>query len=163
MPTIGVLKSKLKLSDLIQVGIVVNDISKAVDHYTSVFGIGPFKIIHPKFHNKTYHGKPADFDMKLAFTDWKPIQVELIEPLQGENIYFDFLKKNPGGGIHHLGYEVVDLDETIDNYARNGINVIQGGRVEGGGHAYFDTENLLGFIVEVFHTPPGWPPKEDYV
>ena len=157
------LKNKLRLLDLTQIGIVVKDLNKAIEYYSTVFGIGPFKAMHPKFHNKTYRGKPTDFDMKLAFTNWKPVQVELIEPLRGQNIYYDFLKKNPDGGIHHLGYEVPDLDEAINNYARNGINVIQGGRVEGGGHAYFDTESLLGFIIEVFQTPPGWPTKEEYL
>lgn len=133
-----------------QIGVVVRNITQAVDFCSSTFGCGPFKVFVPGiFHTKTYHGRSAQFEMKLAFADWGPIQIELIEPIRGESIYFDFLKRSPNGGLHHLGFEVENLDATIEAYERIGVRVIQDGRAARGGFAYLDTENLIGYVVEI--------------
>ncbi len=150
------IKKRLNIPEVKQIGLVVRDVEKAIKYYSQIFGIGPFKTFIPEFFNKTYYGKPADFTMKLSFTNWGPIEFELIQPLEGKSIYTNFLE-NGREGIHHLGFEVEDLDASIEAYKEIDIEVLQGGRVKGGGHAYLDTESIVGFIVEIIHTPPGWP------
>lgn len=157
------LKRELGITSLNQIGIVIPDIGKAIDAYQSAFNLPAFRILQPKFNNKTYHGQSAEFSMKLAFSKWNSIDIELIEPTEGRSIYVDFLERNPDGGLHHLGYEVDDLDKSIEAFNKIGCKVLQGGRVEGGGHAYLDTEKRFGCILEVIHTPPGWPPEEDFI
>jgi hypothetical protein len=88
--------------------------------------------------------------MRLALHGSNP-QLELLQPLEGEDILSEWLERR-GEGLHHLGYEVHSLDETIERMAEAGYECIQHGYGFGadgsGGFAYFDTERELGYLVE---------------
>lgn len=74
---------------------------------------------------------------KLAFTSIGPLQIELIQSVEGKTFYADFLEKH-GEGIHHLGVRVDDIDATTANLGKKGVKVLFGRR---GRFAYMDTGN----------------------
>lgn len=141
--------SNLDLPSTTQVGIVVRDLDKAIAYYEKVVGLGPFVRPEVVFTEKYYYGKPADFKMLLGFCSLGPIEMELIQPVIGPTIYHDFLEKR-GEGLHHLGFDIKDLDARMERYQKMGIKVIQSGRTRGGGFAYLDTGNIGGVLVEIF-------------
>ena len=104
--------------------------------------------------NMTYHGKPARFGFKLARPHNKlgSINIELIQPLEGENVYSDFLRQH-GEGIHHIGSHMVNsitaLVETSRRLENAGFTCIMSGRTHWATFAYFDTTKLLNTILEV--------------
>ena len=94
----------INITKLEQVCIVVRDVDKSMESMWSTFGIGPWNVfvIHPGVLDEmTYHGKPAQFSFKIARTQNKVggFEIELIEPLEGDSIYRDFLRDH-GEGVH---------------------------------------------------------------
>jgi len=136
-----------------QVGIVVADLEQALRRHELLFGSAEWLIVEngPRnMHGLHVRGLPNEFSMRLALHGLDP-QLELLQPLEGEDILSEWLERR-GEGLHHLGYEVRSLDETIERMAEAGYECIQHGYGFGadgsGGFAYFDTERELGYLVE---------------
>ena len=145
-------QAQIKISELYQVGIVVHDLEKSMERYEKAFGIGPWDVINvdsSMFSEMTYHGKPVQHRFRAALTMVGPMQLELIEPINGDNIYSDFLKEH-GEGLHHLGHvRVENLDEAVQTLEKHGFPCLQSGRFGDGGYAYIDTSMTLGTIIEL--------------
>ncbi len=86
-PTLGI-----QLPPADQVGIVVKDMDQAIKYYTSVFGWGPFHVFEADMKGVTYRGKTVDCLLKIAMTRSGPIEIELIQVLEGETPHSEFLK-----------------------------------------------------------------------
>ena len=156
-------RAKVKISELYQVGSVVQALEKSMEHYQTAFCFGPWTImnIDPSiFSEMTYHGRPVQHKFRAALTMVGPMQLELIEPLEGDNIFSDFLKEH-GEGVHHLGHvRVENLDEAIQTLEKEGFPCLQSGCFPGGGYAYIDTLKSLGTIIELLAIPEGAPAPE---
>jgi len=87
----------------------------------------------------TYRGKPADFSAHISLSYLGDMQLELIQPIWGANIYTDFLDTR-GQGLHHICFEPDDYDAALDNAAAAGLEVVQRGSLAGGvmDFAYLD-------------------------
>ena len=60
-----------------------------------------------------------------------------------------------GGGIHHVLFEVSDIDPVIQELAKSGVTVLQSGTGIRPGTRWvlLDTREMLGFYVELRHRP----------
>jgi hypothetical protein len=85
------------------------------------------------------------------------VSVELIEHMKGETIYKEFLEKH-AGGLHHLKYIAADPEGILEEFKKEGIDVLQSGRVGKCSYYYLDTQSRLGFILEVCIGQPDRPP-----
>lgn len=154
---------KVKLKTIDQVCVVVKDVQKAVEQYWKIFGIGPWSIYivtPPELTDTTVRGESKVFSMKLAFAKVGSMMLELIQPLEGDSVYREFLVEK-GEGIHHIAsYEVDDLDRAIALLGKHGIRVLQSGRWRGASFAYIDTEKTLGAIVELVKRTAMFPPPD---
>ena len=54
--------------------------------------------------------KPADFVASISLSYLGDMQLELIEPVRGPNIYSDFLRDS-GPGLHHICVEADTLGD----------------------------------------------------
>jgi methylmalonyl-CoA/ethylmalonyl-CoA epimerase len=147
----------IQLKRLVQIGIVVADRDQTTQLLTSLFGIGPFRFVEwpDRPESKYYYrGVEEQIRIKQAFVQLGEIEVEIIQPLEGHNGYQDFLDET-GGGIHHLLFEVPDIDPVIQELAKSGVTVLQAGTGirPGTRWALLDTQTLLGFLVELRHRP----------
>ena len=147
------------LAGIHQVGIVVRDLDRAMRAYWEGFRIGPWRVYTygaPLVKDMTYRGRRQDFCMRIALTQAGPTIVELIESVEGPNIYEEFLREH-GEGIHHVMSIVEDFDLALERMAAAGYPLIQSGRGFGadgsGGYAYFDTIADLGLILELVEVP----------
>jgi hypothetical protein len=138
---------------LFQVGIVVRDVYEALPRYRALFGQDDWIIVENGPHNMHglhVRGVLAEFSMRLALCGADP-QLELVQPLAGPGILDEWIERR-GEGLHHLGYRVVSVDETIDRMHRAGYACLQHGYGFGadgsGAFAYFDTEAALGYLTE---------------
>ena len=142
-------------ADLDQIGIVVKDLHAFTQELTRLFGIGPFRIFEWPLEGvdpqATYHGQPGNYRLLLAFATVGKIQLEIIQPLEGQNIYSDFLRDR-GPGIHHFRLSIHGFDKGVEAMIRDGIqNIASGtGMHVGSKWAYFDTTSKLeGVTVEL--------------
>jgi len=157
-----------------QVAILVPDLMNAVEQYYKKFGIGPWHIYtykNPLVSKMTYYGETADYQMRIGLSYIGSMRIELIQPLEGESIYSDFIKKQ-GYGVHHFGIVVEDMSEALRQASEAGYQVIMDGSgfgLEGDGHyAYLDTEVSLGVTLELISRPENrvepemiYPPEEN--
>jgi len=98
--------------------------------------------------------------MKLAFTKSGLVMLEIIQPLEGESVYKEFLREK-GEGIHHIAtYEVEDMKKALTSLEKQGIRILQRGRWRDASFTYLDTEKLLGIIVELVKRTGGFPTPE---
>ena len=145
--------TRLDIGPLVQVGIVVRNAEEAVAAWRT-----RFKLDDPKFidwpttpemaKTATYHGKPANFRMRLAFLHAGPVQIEFIEPLEGNNIYSDFLAEH-GEGTHHILFEVDD-PVAVANQLEAPILQSGGSSLRPGAlWAYLDTNATLKAMIEL--------------
>jgi methylmalonyl-CoA/ethylmalonyl-CoA epimerase len=144
-----------------QVAIIVKDLDKAMAHYWNQFGIGPWHVYtygKPLVKHMTYHGEPAAYKMRIGLSYFGPMRVELIEPLEGETVYADFVAEH-GYGVHHFGLLVEDMEEALAEAEAAGLTMTMDGAgfgLDGDGHyAYLDTEDTLGVTLELIERPKG--------
>jgi methylmalonyl-CoA/ethylmalonyl-CoA epimerase len=144
----------------IQVGVVVKDIDQTIKRLTELFGIGPFRVVDcpppGREDGQFYYGEPSRFRTRQAFADLGSIELELIEPLEGRTIWSDFLAER-GPGIHHIRFNVPD-QEALTAYLRGrGIGKTQEGTGirEGSYWVNYDTQDLLGLVIEILQPAPG--------
>lgn len=147
----------LQLKQLVQIGIVVADRDQTTKALTSLFGIGPFRLVDwPDRPESKYQYRGVDEKIRIrqAFVQLGAVEIELIQPLEGHNAYKDFLDET-GGGIHHVLFEVKDIEPVLQELARSGITVLQSGTGirPGTRWALLDTREQVGFYVELRHRP----------
>lgn len=142
-----------------QVGIVVKDVDEVVQNYWNILGIGPWTILTmrmPHIYDRVYRGKRGRFEMKVALAKVGPVELKLLQPLEGPDICSDFLAEHGEGG-HHLQYRVdkkTDVDEHVEIMNKQGFRSIMGGLVaDNGSFNYIDATRALGTIWEVAKYP----------
>ncbi len=100
--------------DVHHIGIVVKDIDEAKKPYEEVFGLK----VDAKFNVDV-------FSAKVAFLPLNNTYIELVEPTNPEDGLGKFLKG--GGGIHHICYEVEDLEAIYQELKKKNIREVSGG------------------------------------
>ena len=155
-PDIGRI-SRMKLPNVNQIGILVQDIPAAVANYTKLLNIGRWYRSNTINNEALYRGKPVSIDVDIVLAFQSGVEIELIQ-VKGkeENVYSDMLSKN-GGGIHHLGFSVSGYDRKLAQMKANGIEVLQSGVIATKGsaitrYAYLDTIRQCGIISELIDT-----------
>jgi methylmalonyl-CoA/ethylmalonyl-CoA epimerase len=147
----------INISALDQVCLVVRDLDRSMEMLWKTFGIGPWDTMVNNANSMTdmtYYGKPARFGFKIARTRNKlgGMEIELIQSIEGDNIYSDFLREH-GEGVHHLGWYKVDSLEAFDKITQTlekaGFPCIMSGRKPKVAFAYFDTTKVLNTMLEM--------------
>lgn len=160
-------EEKVEIKQVLQVGVVVKDLQKAMERYWNIFGIGPWHVYTfqpPAVTNMTFRGKPVVYTMKLALTQIGNIQWELIEPLTGPSAYKEFLEQR-GEGVQHIACDVGDYDQAVATMAKHGIGILMSGSTPADSYAYMDTEETLGIALEIYKRPAEFempPPEATY-
>jgi methylmalonyl-CoA/ethylmalonyl-CoA epimerase len=152
---------------LMQIGFVLKDLDRTVSYMKQYFGLEPYSCgpWPPEGRDdikRFYQGEPSGFTLKIAFFDLGNIELEMIQPQEGQNVYTDFIAEK-GEGIHHIRFNTQDGDPLVANLLDKGTPVIQWGTGLNPGTrwVYFDTSATLGFLTEVLETIPnfnGMPP-----
>lgn len=138
------------LTKVDQVGIVVHDLEKSMKEHQEALGIGPFDMLDITSENSNIQGAVSPYHLRIALARNTPVQVELIQVLQGETVHSKFLREK-GEGIHHVGMLIEGgIDEKIAELMGRGINVLQRGEIFGRSHfVYMDTAKTSGVIWEL--------------
>ena len=152
---------RVKLPHLTQLGIVVKDVDKAVEYYSSVFGIGPWRIIVADGKENLIRGKKMDIKVKIAFAQHGPIEFEFIEVLGGDTPHAEFLRER-GEGIQHLGFGYVkDLRSKIAELAKDGYEPVLFANTEVFDEVYLESKRpgAAGVHIQLREMKAGVNPK----
>ena len=89
----------------------------------------------------------------VAFVTLPNTQVELLEPLGEGSPLAAFLAKNPGGGMHHICYEVENILSSRDHLIGKGARVLGDGTPKIGAHGkpvlFLHPRDFAGTLIEL--------------
>ena len=133
---------------IMQVGVVVRDMDKAIKRLESL-GIGPFESMAlPPDREEWYRGQPRKVNVKISMAQVGDVQLELIEPLEGDSPHREFLDSK-GEGVQHIMFSVEDFDKETARLTEGGAIELLRAKFPGGPElAYLDL-NVGGIIVEL--------------
>ncbi len=139
-----------KLSVLKQLGYIVKSVDEYKVLFEEILGMKPFSILDNRPANHVFYDEEDRMvKIKNGLYNIGPLQVELIEVLEGRCYQSDWLQEN-GPGIHHLAFFTEDIDNQIKKFEELGIEIIQTGEVMGGlRFAYAKAFKQLGCDIEL--------------
>jgi methylmalonyl-CoA/ethylmalonyl-CoA epimerase len=124
------------------VAIAVPDLAAAAAQYHDTLGA---KVRAPQ--DEPAHG------VRVVFIDLPNTKIELLTPLGENSPIAGFLEKNPGGGIHHLCYEVQDILAARDRLVASGARVLGHGAPKTGAHGkpvlFLHPKDFSGTLIEL--------------
>lgn len=143
-----------------QVAFVVKNLDAGLEFFNRTMGVQRFLVIDDfgrKATATTYRGRPVEHNFKLALAYSGDTQIELIQHLEGETCYKEFLDRR-GEGLHHLGFFLDDdarYQGALDALGKAGYAVLMSGQFGNTRYTYFDTEAAIGSIMEIVYLDAG--------
>ncbi len=141
---------------LMQIGYIVKDMDKALEHWTQTVGAGPFFIADQLvIEDRLYRGQPSNPNISVAFGNSGTMCVELIQQHDTAPSVYREVMEQRGEGFHHWGIWYENFDEEVARYEKKGYAKAFSGRVPiGGRFAHMDTLQNLGGMVELIELNP---------
>ena len=115
------LSDRFGLGPIDQVSYVVENIDRALPGYEALFG--PFEVSENALPDCTIRGKQADCTIKMAIGHSGPMEIELIEVVEGETTHTEHLREH-GEGLHHVRFRVDDIDAKLPELENAGFEIL---------------------------------------
>ncbi|BAX92727.1 VOC family protein [Mycobacterium shigaense] len=152
-----------------QIAWVTSDLDATETALTGLLGVRKWVRI-PEVHfapdSCSYHSRPADFVANISLSYLGDTQLELIEPVSGQNIYSDFLD-TAGPGLHHICVEADSPEQfaaALTDAADHGAEVVQQGVMPGGiQFAYLAAPQAGVPFLEIAYVSPEMRAFYDYI
>ena len=94
-----------------------------------------------------------DHGVVVVFVELANTKIELLHPLGENSPIAGFLAKNPGGGVHHVCYEVEDIEAAAEKMKAEGARVLGDGSPRIGAHGkpvlFLHPKDFCGTLVEL--------------
>ncbi len=131
------------LGRLNHVALAVPDLQQAILHYRNTLLA---EVSEPQ--DLPEHG------VRVAFVTLANTKIELLEPMGGDTSPIAaFLARSPGGGMHHVCYEVEDLNASRDHLLAQGARILGDGSVKIGAHGkpvlFLHPKDFYGTLIEL--------------
>ena len=122
---------------------------KTIDYY-QFLGIGPFIVGESgAVTDLKVYGKPADIYVKGAVGKIGEMCLELMQPVKGESLQMEFLRKR-GEGVIQVCCYTDDIDGEIAKLAEKGFQAISTGtKTDGSAFAMVDTRKVGDVLLVV--------------
>jgi methylmalonyl-CoA/ethylmalonyl-CoA epimerase len=95
----------------------------------------------------------AAHGVTVVFVELRNTKIELLQPLGPDSPVRGFLDKNPGGGMHHVCYEVEDIIAARDRLRAAGARVLGDGEPHLGAHdkpvLFLHPKDFCGTLIEL--------------
>lgn len=130
-----------------------------VSDYWHKIGLPEFQISNPVLGNTHYYGKITDHKLIQGWQRHGTIAYEWCIPVKPPIVYEDHINKH-GEGIHHLAFNVDDMDKVLEDYRSKGYVVSMGGtwgetgKPGSGRYEYIDLEKAGGLTMELLWNHP---------
>ena len=124
------------------VAIAVPDIAAAANTYRQTLGATVSDAVEQPDHGVT-----------TVFVELPNTKIELLEPLGEGSPIQKFLERNKSGGMHHICYEVDDIEAAIKHLKGEGATVLGSGEPRIGAHGkpvvFLSPKDFCGTLVEL--------------
>ena len=136
------------------VAVVVQDIEKTMKAYEQLLHAERPVLKQtgaPEDAKVVFMGKSTPTRAYQAFYDLNGLRVELLQPDEYPSTWKDILEEQ-GEGLHHIAYDVEDMDAMAKLLDAQGMPVIQTGNYRGGKYAYVDSRKQIGMMLELLQS-----------
>ena len=124
------------------IAIAVPDLAVAIARYENALGA---VVSAPQ--DLPEHG------VRVVFITLDNTKIELIMPLGDDSPIAGFLRKHADGGIHHICYEVADIDRARKDLIAQGARVLGDGKPKIGAHGkpvlFLHPADFMGTLIEL--------------
>ncbi|MET3292527.1 UNVERIFIED_CONTAM: methylmalonyl-CoA/ethylmalonyl-CoA epimerase [Brevibacillus sp. OAP136] len=131
---------KMKLE---HIGIMVHDFKKSAKVYQELLGLQLVDV-----EEVNVEGEQGT----VGFLPVGDIKLELISSPQTSGMVADFLR-DKGEGIHHLAFEVDDIDTYYEKLKENGVKFLWAGGIKTGSRNsrvfFFEPKEFNGIYIEI--------------
>jgi methylmalonyl-CoA/ethylmalonyl-CoA epimerase len=133
------------------VAIAVSDLASAAAKYRDLLGadVGEPQVL-------------AEHGVTVVFVALSNSKIELMTPFGAESPIGKFLAKNPGGGVHHICFEVNDLADAAAELTKAGARVLGDGTPKVGAHGlpvlFLHPKDFDGTLIELEEVKPEFEP-----
>ena len=94
-----------------------------------------------------------DHGVTTVFVNLPNAKIELLHPLGENSPVAKFLEKNPDGGMHHLCYEVEDIETSVKSLVNGGMRILDDGKPKIGAHGkpviFLHPKDGIGTLIEL--------------
>ena len=130
------------IGKLNHVAIAVPNLDEAIKTYKTMLGASVSK-----------RTKQANHGVITAFVELPNTKIELITPLTEDGPLKSFLQKNPNGGLHHICYEVDDINKSQKRLVNDGARLVGSGEPKLGAHGklviFLHPKDFNGTLIEL--------------
>jgi len=130
------------IGKLNHVAIAVPNVENAASKYKDILGAKVSDII-----------ELPDHGVKTIFVNLNNTKIELIEPLGESSPIESYLKRKPDGGMHHICYEVQNINDACKKLTDNGATILGSGKPSIGAHGkpviFLHPKNFNGTLIEL--------------
>ena len=134
------------------IAIAVPDLDAAVRRYREMLGASVSDV-----------QELAEHGVRVVFVDAGNTKVELLEPLGEASPMASFLERNPDGGMHHICYEVADIEAAVRRLIDEGARVLGDGNPKTGAHGlpvvFLHPKDFDGTLIELEEVKPDFAPS----
>ena len=131
-----------EIGRLNHIAIAVPDVEKASSIWKNALGA-----------NITCTQSLPEHGVKVVFIESPNTKVELLEPLTNQSPISKFLEKNPNGGMHHICYEVPNLENAAKKLKSVGAKILGDGLPKIGAHGnpviFLNPGDFSGTLIEL--------------
>lgn len=127
-------------TNISHIGIAVKNLTESVDNFKKLFN-----------QDDVQFETVEDQKVNLAFLDVSGVHIELLEPSSSDSPISKFLEKR-GEGIHHLSFEVDDIEKELSRLKEEGIRLIdEKPKIGAGGKliAFIHPKSTNGVLIEL--------------
>lgn len=128
------------IGKLNHVAIAVSDLDAATRIYEDLLGASVSAPISLPEHG-----------VITVFVELPNTKIELLQPLGDDSPIAKFLQKNPAGGVHHICYEVENINQAAEKMKAEGARVL--GEIKTGAHnkpvLFLHPKDFCGTLVEL--------------
>ena len=128
------------MEKLEHIGIAVKDIDKANITFAKLFGREHYKIEEVESEG-----------VRTSFFELGGVKIELLEATHDDSPIAKFIEKR-GEGIHHLAFQVEDIRQSIDNYKKQGFDVLNEEPKKGADNkmiCFLHPRSTVGVLIEL--------------
>jgi methylmalonyl-CoA/ethylmalonyl-CoA epimerase len=122
------------------IALAVADLEAAIDHYRSIWGL-----------EVSHRERVEDQGVEEAMLPIGDTHIQLLAGTSADSTVAKFIERR-GEGLHHIAYEVADLEETLAELKARGVELIdEAPRPGGRGHmvAFVHPKSNHGLLVEL--------------
>ncbi len=139
-------RERLALPPVGQVGYVVEDVRAVIAQFRDKPRMTRWLVLDHD-HSRTFNGAKGRCTLRIALAYQGEMQLELIQVMDGDTIHAGAATQQ-AHKVHHLGFNVRNLDRRLAHCQGNGAPVLQQGTIKSAGltvdYAYVDASHIGG-------------------